>query len=258
VVVAEDLWVYDVAGRPPIKLTSDGGHYSPLWTPDGQRLVYEAAGPGPTLVALPADGSTGKPQAVSPVGHFHPAGWSGDGEELVAVRVATPGGTREDIVRWSLAKPDVVQPVVETPAAEGVRGATLSPDRRWLAYASDQTGQQEIWVRPYPGPGAAVRISPNGGEEAVWARSGRELYYLEGTRLMAVAVTAGDRFNFSPATLLFDNNYLLSPQPPSYDVAWDGRFLMIKPIGGDTEVAPSQIVVIQNWFEELKRLVPTN
>ncbi|HYN64650.1 MAG TPA: hypothetical protein VES36_08600, partial [Candidatus Limnocylindrales bacterium] len=83
------------------------------------------------------------------------------------------------------------------------------------------------------------------------------LYYLEGTRLMAVSVTAGDRFNFSPPTLLFDNSYLLSTQPPSYDVAPDGRFLMIKPIG-DTEVVPSQIVVIQNWFEELKRLVPTN
>ena len=161
-------------------------------------------------------------------------------------------------MRWSLAKADVLQPVVETPASEGFRGARLSPDGRWLAYASDQTGQQEIWVRPYPGPGAAVRISPNGGVEPVWARSGRELYYLEGTRLMAVAVNTGDRFNFSPATLLFDNDYLLSTQPPSYDVARDGRFLMIKPIGGDTEVAPSQIVVIQNWHEELKRLVPTN
>jgi serine/threonine-protein kinase len=227
-----------------------------LWTPDGQRLVIERGGTtGSSLFVLPADGS-GTPQAISPVGHFHPAGWSGDGEELVAGRVATPG-TGDDIVRWPVAKPDVVQPVVETPAAEGIRGAMLSPDGRWLAYASDQTGQQEIWLRPYPGPGAAVRISPNGGVEPVWARSGREFYYLEGTRLMAVAVTAGDRFNFSPPTLLFDNNFLQSSQPPSYDVTADGRFLIIKPIG-DTEVAPSQIVVIQNWTEELKRLVPTN
>lgn len=75
---------------------------------------------------------------------------------------------------------------------------------------------------------------------------------------MAVAVTGGDKFNLSQATLLCDNPYLLSAQPPSYDVAPDGRFLMIKPIGGDTAVAPSQIVVIQNWLEELKRLVPSN
>jgi len=72
---------------------------------------------------------------------------------------------------------------------------------------------------------------------------------------MAVTVTAGDRFSFSPATLLFDNDYLLGSQPPSYDVARDGRFLMLKPIGGDTAVAPSRVVVIQNWREELKRLV---
>ncbi len=161
-------------------------------------------------------------------------------------------------MRWSLAKIDALQPVVETPATEGGNGTTLSPDGRWLAYASDQTGQQEIWVRPYPGPGAAVRISPNGGVEPVWARSGRELYYLEGTRLMAVAVTAGDRFNFSPATLLFDNDYLLSSLSPSYDVARDGRFLVLKPIRSDRAVAPSRVVVIQNWREELKRLVPVN
>ena len=75
---------------------------------------------------------------------------------------------------------------------------------------------------------------------------------------MAVAVTAGDRFNFSPPTRLFDNTFLPSSQPPSYDVAPDGRFLIIKPIGGDTQVAPSQIVVVENWLEELKRLVPVN
>ena len=194
VVVAGALWVYDVAGRPPIKLTSYGDYFFPLWTPDGQRLVIEGGGAASDhLLILPADGS-GTLQAASPAGHFHPHGWSADGE-LVAVRVNTPG-TGNDIVRWSLAKPDLIQPVLETPAAEGWRGAMLSPDGRWLAYASDQTGQQEMWVRPYPGPGAAVRISPNGGVDPVWARSGRELYYLEGTRLMAVAVTAGDRFNF--------------------------------------------------------------
>jgi serine/threonine-protein kinase len=255
VIVAEDLWVHDVAGRPPIKLTSDGGHFSPLWTPDGQRLVIERGGTS-TVGVLPADGS-GTLEAISPIGHFHPAGWSDNGEQLLAVRLGGPP-TGDDIVRWSLAKPDIVEPVVETPAAEGLRGVMLSPDGRWLAYNSNQTGQQEIWVRPYPGLGAAVRISPSGGVEPVWARNGRELYYLDGTQLMAVAVTAGDRFEFSPPTVLFDNSYLLSSQPPSYDVAPDGRFLMLKPIGGITEVAPPQIIVIHNWFEELKRLVPTN
>ena len=78
------------------------------------------------------------------------------------------------------AEPDSFEPVVATPTDEGIWGATLSPDGRWIAYTSNQTGQVEIWVRPYPGPGAPVRVSPSGGTEPVWARNGRELYYLEG------------------------------------------------------------------------------
>ena len=264
-IVAEDLWVYDMAGRPPIKLNSETS-WSPVWTPDGQRLVYESpvpvlpiatgSAPGPTVLVLPADGSTTTPQAISPAGHFHPYGWSADGGQIVAVRLGTKG-TGNDIVRWSLAKTDTVQPLVETPANEGAEGAMVSHDGRWLAYASDQTGRQEIWVRPLAGPGAAVRVSPNGGVEPVWARSGRELYYLEGTQLMAVEVPSGESFAFSAPTRLFAFGYVRSPQPPSYDVAADGRFLVLKPVGGKTEAAPPQIVVVLNWHEELKRLVPT-
>jgi hypothetical protein len=193
---------------------------------------------------------------VSPPGHFHAHGWSSDAQELVAVRWGTRS-TGHDIVRWPLAKPDALQPVVETPAMEGGSGAALSPDGRWLAYASDQTGQHEIWIRPYPGPGAPSRISPSGGVEPVWARSGRELYYLEGNRLMMVAVSADDRRNFTPPKVLLDNDYFWGVQPPSYDVARDGRFLMIK--NADTPVQRStspRIVVVHNWFEELKRLMP--
>ena len=91
VVVAENLWVYDVAGRPPIKLTSDGADYSPLWAPDGQRLVIDRGSASFNLFILPADGS-GTLQAVSPAGHFHPHGWSADGE-LVAARRSTSGTT---------------------------------------------------------------------------------------------------------------------------------------------------------------------
>jgi eukaryotic-like serine/threonine-protein kinase len=254
-IVAGDLWVYNVAGRPPIRLTSNGDNYSPLWTPDGQRLVYDASSPGSNVLILPADGSAATGQPVSPAGHFHPYGWSADGSELVAVRTQGASNGDIDIVRWALAKADVVQPVVETPANEGFFGTMVSPDGRWLAYASDQTGRQEIWVRPFPGPGAAVRISPNGGVEPVWARNSRELYYLEDTQLMAVAVAPGNRFDFSRPIRLLAYDYLRSSQPPSYDVAPDGRFLMLKPLISAT--VPLQIVVIQNWDQELKRLVPT-
>ena len=123
----------------------------------------------------------------------------------------------------------------------------MSPDGRWLAYTSDSTGRLEVWVRPFPGPGAAVRVSSNGGIEPVWARNGKELYYLEGRNMMSVAVEAGAAFNFKPAVRLFESTYARDQQPPSYDVAADGRFVMIKPDSS----GKTPITVILNWQERL-------
>ena len=139
---------------------------------------------------------------------------------------------------------------MDSPFCEGVEGASLSPDGRWLAHASNQTGQTEVWVRPAVGSAVPVRVSPNGGTEPVWSRRGDELYYLEGRRLMAVAVSVGSTFGFKPATFLFESRDLTTDQPPSYDVALDGRFLMIKPSATQPRTAP-QIVVVLNWSEEL-------
>jgi serine/threonine-protein kinase len=119
----------------------------------------------------------------------------------------------------------------------------MSPDGEWLAYVSDETGRPEIWVRPYRRAGPAVRLSANGGVEPVWAKNGRELYYLEQNKMMSVAVSAGTPFNFKPATLLFESRYQHAGQPPSYDVAADGRFLMIKPAPPEL----SSFNVLLNW-----------
>ena len=94
---------------------------------------------------------------------------------------------------------------------------------------SDETGRLEVWVRPYLRAGPAVRISANGGVEPLWAKNGRELFYLERNKMMSVAVSAGSEFNFKPATMLFESHYQHGGQPPTYDVAADGRFVMTKP-----------------------------
>jgi serine/threonine-protein kinase len=251
-VVERQVWVYDLTGRPAIKLTADGGQ-SPVWTPDGQRLVYEGGtAAGIQLRAFRADGS-GTPELLAE-GHFHPHGLSADGRDLIAARLKTPA-TGDDLVRVTFGMPPVVSPLVETPASEGW-SAALSHDRRWLAYTSNRTGQSEIWVQPYPGPGVPVRVSPGGGLEPLWSRDGRELYYLEGTRLMAVRVSVIEgNFDFSPAVALFVSPYAHADQPPSYDVAPDGRFLMMRSV--EDPVAQRRIIVIHNWFTELNRLVPT-
>src|SRR4029079_13004069 len=124
-----------------------------------------------------------------------------------------------DIGRVPLGTDGKVTPIVATAREEGFQGAAVSPDKRFLAYASDSTGASEIWIRPYPGPGGAERISPNGGIEPTWAQGGRELIYLEGNRFMSVKTTTEGAFSFSAPTPLFETPVGRVVQPPSYDVA---------------------------------------
>jgi serine/threonine-protein kinase len=252
-VVAGDMWVYDLTGTPPIRLSSGGRYYSPIWTADGHRLVMEGNTSPQRLWVIATDGSEPQPRPASAVGHFHPLTWSDDGRGVLAVEFID-GVSDVDIVRWQPGKPEEREPVVQTVGQDGLKGAALSPDGRWLAHTSDQSGRTEVWVRPYPGPGVPVRVSTNGGIEPVWSRTGHELFYLEGQRLMAVAVSTGLTFGFKPPTWLFDSRYRIFGQPWSYDVAADGRFLMIKQTAG-ARTSP-QVAVVLNWHEELKRLVP--
>jgi Tol biopolymer transport system component len=253
-VVGGDVWVYDVNGSPPIRITFDRGNYSPIWTADSRRLVYEASQPAGAVFSIAADGGEQKPQQISAAGHFHPIALLPNGREMLAVDVGSQT-TNTDIVRWQIGQNDAREAVVQTPAREGFEGYALSPDGRWLAYTSNQTGQLEIWVRPYPGPGAPVRVSPNGGIEPVWAKRGQELYYLEETRLMAAAVVPGATLAFKTPTPLFEPAMQVTSQPPSYDVAADGRFLVIRPAATKTRTS-TQVVVVTNWLDELRRLVP--
>jgi hypothetical protein len=248
-----DVWVHDLEGRPPIRLTHDPGHFAPLWTPDGKRLIYESNSPAP-LRLIAADGSDAAPVPVSPVAHYHPHAVTADGRTLIAVEVDSGTRTENHVVSFEMGEKAKPTLIVHASGSSGFEGTALSPDDRWLAFTSSTTGQPEIWVQPYPGPGAPVRVSPNGGVEPIWARNGRELYYLEGRKMMAVAVDARTTFDFKPATLLFETTAAMTNQPPSYDVAADGRFLMIKPALPGAEVAP--MVIITNWFEELTRRVP--
>ena len=236
-IVARDLWRYDLDGRPPVKLTSDGA-LSPVWSRDGQKIVYEGGG---TLRAVAADGS-GKPEDVAPKGHFHPHALTPDSRAVVAVQLLE-GGTEASLVEIALQSQSDPEPI-----AQGGFSAALSPDGRWLAYTAQTTGTQEIWVRPYPGPGAPIRVSPAGGREPVWARNGRELFYLQDKLLMAVAIDTANGFNFKPAVRLFETTHVRGPQPPSYDVTTDGRFIVLK----SSTTANEPITVIFNWTEMLR------
>ena len=156
---------------------------------------------------------------------------------------------------WLLRLSDrKVLPFLQTPFNE--TAPHFSPDGRWLAYASDESGRWEIYVQPYPGPGGKWQISTGGGTEPVWARNS-ELFYRNGNKMMVVETTSQPTFSASKPKALFETNSIVTPATlPNYDVSPDGkRFLMLK--SSEQGAAPTQINVVLNWFEELKQRVPT-
>jgi eukaryotic-like serine/threonine-protein kinase len=148
------------------------------------------------------------------------------------------------------------QPFPQTAFTESV--PQFSPDARWLAYISNESGRYEIYVQPYPGPGGKWQISTEGGTEPLWNPNGRELFYRSGNRMMAVDIATQPGFAAGKPRMLFEGPYMPTPgTTPNYEVSRDGqRFLMLKP-SEQAQAAPTQINVVLNWFEELKQKVPT-
>ncbi len=131
----------------------------------------------------------------------------------------------------------------------------ISRNGKWLAYVSNVTGQAEVWVRRYRGSDPPIRISSNGGSEPVWGPEDHEIFFYEAEKLMVASVETEPELAFGKPVVLFEGRYFHSSGTPrSYDVGPDGRLLMIRPVNNQ---APVQINVVQNWFSEVKRLVPT-
>jgi len=253
-----DLWVYDLSGRPPYRLTTEGHNFNAVWTPDGKRVAFTStpdlyAGRTRNLFWMPADGSTSHAEPLLPPNpnSQYPSSWSPDGRELLFVDTTT-----NEIMVLPVEDQSSSSAKAQYRISDNVstRVARLSPNGKLVAYVSNMTGRREIWVRPYSETGTPIRISPDGGLEPVWSPDSRELFYLQGNKMMAVKIDADSEFRFGRPQVLFEGNYY-HDYNPSYDVGPDGRFLMIR--RGEQEPGQAQIHVVLNWFEELKRLVPT-
>ena len=181
-----DIWVFDLRGAAqPRKMTFEGDDASPLWSKDGSRLFFYSIREGTRgIYELPADGSRGEPQRI---GSGMPLDVSPDGAVLLTSRVGA--ATRGDISTLSLRGDNTEKPWLATPFDEGE--AKFSPDGEWVAYTSDETGAVEVWVRPFSGAGAPVRVSPQGGRQPRWSADGKELFFERedgGPTLLAVPV----------------------------------------------------------------------
>jgi serine/threonine-protein kinase len=248
------IWQYDLLRDRLTRFTFEGNsNLVPVWTPDGKRIGFISNKEGPqNLFWQLADGSGGSERLTTNDYTQVPHSWSPDGQLLAFVEVSPTTGWDIWVLRVGDRK---AQPFLRTQFNESV--PRFSPDGRWIAYISNESGRFEIYVQPYPGAAGKWQISTEGGTEPVWNPNGRELFYRSGNKMMAVDITTQSGFAAGNPRTLFEGRYEPAPiTNPNYDVSPDGqRFLMVKPVEREQAV-PTQINVVLNWFEELKRRVP--
>ena len=251
--ISDQIWMYDLSRETLSRFTFEGDeNNAPLWTPDGKRIAFLSGkeGTGNIFWQL-ADGSGGLERLTTSEYFQGPTSWSPDGQLLAFVEVNP--NRRFEI--WVLRMGDrKSQPFIQT----GFNAAApqFSPDGHWLAYISDESGRYEVYVQPYPGPGGKWQISTEGGTEPMWNPNGRELFYRSGDKMMAVDIATQPGFVAGRPRKLFEGRSKPMVPTRDYDVSPDGqRFLMLKP-SESADAAPTQINVVLNWFEELKRKVP--
>ncbi|MGB5660455.1 MAG: protein kinase, partial [Thermoanaerobaculia bacterium] len=245
-----DLWSLELDRGTLSRLSFEPAtQFGALWMPDGDRLVYSQDDPPYNLYRRTTDGNSQPELLVESPLDNEVRSISPDGKFLFYSVSGSESGY--DLWLLPLEGDRQAEPWLATPFNEDF--GAFSPDGNWVAYQSDETGKEQVYVNRFPEGGRKLQVSIDGGSRPLWSRDGQELYFWNGPRVMAVEVTAGDRMTASQPRELFRGSYMTTRNRQDYDVAADGRFLMIKTPDEDR---PREINVVLNWFQELESLVP--
>ena len=250
--VNDDIWTYDLATGTPLRLTFEPfDEIFPHWTADGSRIAF-----GTRTGAIfwkAADGSGEREELTRGTNPRYPVSFSRDGKRMAFVEIHP--SRRRDIWVLALDGDRRAEPLIATDADE--KDAEFSPDGHWLAYVSDETGRDEVFVRPIGAQGGRHQVSSDGGTSPHWSATTRELFFVKGDQLEAVTMdhegnpVGRDRVLFSFPRF---EDLQASPERPNYDVMPDGEHFVFLV---DQSSLPNRYNVVLNWFDELKRLLPT-
>jgi serine/threonine-protein kinase len=246
----EAIWIYDLTRHTLAAFTSTsvGSSQSPIWSPDGKRILYRGTRTGfRNLFWKQVDGGGDEERLTTSENLQTPTSWSADGKYVTFVD--TVAGTGPDLAVLQMDGREL-RVFLKTGSVE--TGPRFAPSGHWVAYSSDESGKSEVYVREFPGPGGKLQVSTDGGAEPVWSRNGQELYYRRRDTMMSVRISNQPVLAAGLPRALFDGRYIRTDTGGAgYDVAADGRFLMVQPVA--PEAPAVQINLVVNWFEDLNR-----
>jgi Tol biopolymer transport system component len=245
-----DVWIYDLEQTALIRMTFDPRQDGyPLWSPDGKQIAFWSRqdGDAANLYVRAADLTGTNRRLTTSPNYQLPFSWAAGGTLLVFQENTREAGTNIGLIAVDGKTPSKV--LIETPADE--RAPAVSPNGRWIAYQSNLSGRDEIYVQPFPDLGGRWQVSTQGGTAPLWHPNGSELFYRLDRTIMSVAVDAGgSSFKYGSARKLFEGPYVADDLfGRNFTLAPDGRFLMMK----EDPAPPPQVVVIVNWAEELRK-----
>jgi Tol biopolymer transport system component len=246
-----NIWVYDLPSGPATQVTFESSNFLPIWMPDSNRLTFTSYRAGPFDVYwMPINRSRPEEPLLTGPSDNVATSWSPDGKVLLVGEINSNTGW--DIRFLSTEDDNTSRPLICESGSE--QYAVFSPNGNWIAYESEREVRSEIYVSPYPKP-VPKKISTGGGYHSAWSADGKELFYRNGDKMMAVTIETEPELKVTNSEVLFEGQYYTG-RYRNYDVSFDGqRFLMIKE--SEDQPAATQLIVVLNWFEELNRLVPT-